>query len=533
VRGARTFAALVTVAVGLLGGAAGANAAASAAGHLRVAIDNNPDFSNVSQTAQRHGYVILKPSMTDRLQQIKAANPGVKVLMYKNLSASIDYPSNSYLTTGVSHDEADAQHPEWFLRNTSGQRFTFSDHGTLWAMDIGSASYQQRWADNVLASLDDLGFDGVFIDDTNPTMKGHYDTSRVAKYPTDAAYQAATESALASIGPRIRSSGYEVIANIGHWGEYGAVGRSWLQYMDGAMAEHFGKWGTSSGSGYGWEGYWNSQLESLKYAQEHGKEFLAVTTSATNDAAAARYGWATTLLGAAGKAHFALHGNYTTETWFPEYDYEVGEPVGPETRLSNGVHVRLFTNGIVAVNPTSGQLSADLCGGTYSGSGHSHATSIQLGANSGAIMTLDAGSAPSTCSSAGSGDTGTGGTGTGGGTTDGAGEPTIEPGKKGVKKGKVVAKGRLSASSDQTAFASSSSNEGASPFKGAELRLELVRQGGGVTSTDVGVGDDGRFVGRFPVCQAGNYEVFAVTPGSDERLAWPGRLRVRKAQLRC
>ena len=101
--------------------------------------------------------MILKPSETARLQQLKAANPNVKVLMYKNLSASIDYPSNAYLTTGVSYDEADTQHPEWFLLNTSGQRFTHRDYSNLWAMDVGSPSYQQRWADNVLKSLEHLG----------------------------------------------------------------------------------------------------------------------------------------------------------------------------------------------------------------------------------------------------------------------------------------------------------------------------------------------------------------------------------------
>jgi hypothetical protein len=514
----------VTVAMSLMAGAASANAATSVAGHLRVAIDNNPNFSNLSQTAQRHDFVILKPSMTAQLQQLKSSNPDVTVLMYKNLSASIDYPSNAYLTTGVSHDEADSQHPEWFLLNTSGQRFTFRDHSYLWAMDVGSASYQQRWGDNVLASLNQLGFDGVFIDDTNPTMKGHYDVSRVAKYPSDAAYQAATESALANISPRIRSAGYEVVSNIGHWGEYPEVGQSWLRYLDGAMAEHFGKWGSSAGSGYAWEDNWNNQLENLKYAQEQGKDFLAVTTSATTDAAAARYGWGTLLLGAGGNAHFALHGNYSTETWFPEYDYEIGEPAGPESRLPSGIHMRLFTNGIVVVNPTSDRLSTDLCGGTYSGSGHSHVTGIQLGANSAAIMTLDGGSSAGSCE-VGGGSTGTGG--------DSGGGTRVEPGSKGVKKGKIVAKGRLKTTGDQTALASSADNGSVDPFKGAELDLEVRRRGGGAKGTAVGVRDDGRFVARVRVCKPGSYEVLAVEPGTGEHQPWPGRLRVRQEQLHC
>jgi hypothetical protein len=450
--------------------------------------------------------------------------------MYKNLSASIDYESNAYLTTGVSYDEADTQHPEWFLRNTSGQRFTHRDYSYLWAMDVGSPSYQQRWADNVLKSLNTLGFDGVFIDDTNPTMKGHYDPSKVAKYPTDAAYQQATESALAKITPQLKSAGYGVVANIGHFGEYPDVGRSWLQYLDGAMDENFGKWGNTAGSGYAWEDYWNNELGSLKYAQEHGKDFLAVTHSADGDVAAARYGWATMLLGAAGHAQFALHSNYTSETWFPEYDYEIGEPVGPESRTSSGVHRRQFSNGIVVVNPTSGQLSADLCGGTYSGSGHGHVTNIQLGPNSAAILTLDGGSSAGTCTDQDPGSSSGGST---GGDSGSGGGATVEPGKTRVKKGKIVAKGKLSVSGGQTALVSSTDGEGVSSFKGTEVELEVTRHEGSAKSTDAGVGSDGSFVARVRVCRPGSYEIVALDPATGERLPWPETLRVGRQQLRC
>ena len=94
--------------------------------------------------------------------------------------------------TGVATQDA-AAHPDWYLKNTSGQRFTFRHYSWMWAADIGNPGFQQKWADNVLAEIGDKGWDGVFMDDTNPSMEYHYDVARVAKYPTDAAYQAATE----------------------------------------------------------------------------------------------------------------------------------------------------------------------------------------------------------------------------------------------------------------------------------------------------------------------------------------------------
>ena len=251
---------------------------------------------------------------------------------------------------------------------------------------------------------------------------------------------------------------------------------------------------------------------------------LASTTASSRSTVASTRSAATTE-GASGDAQFALHSNYTSENWFPEYDYDIGQPVGSEAALSNGAHRRQFSNGIVVVNPTSNQVSVDLCGGTYSGSGRSHVTSVQLGANGAAILTLDSGSSAGTCGTD-SGDTG----GSTGGDT-GSGATTVRPGKGKVKRGKIVASGTVSTSGGQTALASST--EGGGSFKGSEIELEVQRHQGGGKTTDVGVGSDGSFVAKVRVCRAGSYEVHALDPATGERLTWPDTLRVNRRQLRC
>ena len=82
----------------------------------------------------------------------------------------------------MSKEETEA-HPEWLLKNTSGQAFTFRSYSFLWAADIGLRSYQDRWAANVLTRLQREDWDGVFVDDTNPTIKYHYPVTSVAKVP--------------------------------------------------------------------------------------------------------------------------------------------------------------------------------------------------------------------------------------------------------------------------------------------------------------------------------------------------------------
>jgi Hypothetical glycosyl hydrolase family 15 len=140
------------VAVGLLLGTASANGATSAAGHLRYAIDSWAKFNDLIRTAQRHDYVILHAWQQAKMQEIKAADPTTKVLVYKNLTSSkVTTNPSGFSAHGVPYEEADREHSEWFLLNTSGERFTFRSYPSSWAMDVGSHSYQRRWADNVVA----------------------------------------------------------------------------------------------------------------------------------------------------------------------------------------------------------------------------------------------------------------------------------------------------------------------------------------------------------------------------------------------
>jgi hypothetical protein len=352
---------------------------------VRFAIDTHASFPSYDQTARRHGFVVLHAWQRDRMQALKAANPGLRVLVYKNLSFSNYMGNSGYSSVGVPAAEADRDHPEWFLLNTAGERFNSWSHSWSWAMDVGSATYQQRWADNVIAELQSQGWDGVFMDDTNPTMKYHYTPSEVAKYPSDDAYSAATRSALATIGPRVRAAGKLAIANIGSWPGYPGTARDWLQFIDGGLDEMFLKWGNDSGDGYGDRRRWETQLDELKAADRAGKFFLGVTHSDPTDAGAARFGYATMLLGSNGMGYYALAHDYTGETWFPEYDYDLGAPLGPEKVESSGVHRRAFERGLVLVNPTDRAETVDF-GGTYAGSGLDRAKGATMPPTTGLVL---------------------------------------------------------------------------------------------------------------------------------------------------
>ena len=357
------------------------------AGHLRMAIDATAASADFSRTAVRHRYVILQEWEHERLRELKARDSDVTVLVYKNLSSMMSADEHGNVSTGITVEDA-AAHPDWFLLGPAGERLTFESFPWLFAADVGSASYQRRWADRVLASLREHPWDGVFVDDANPTLRHHVDPARVTRYPTDASYGEATGSALAAIGPRIRDSGKLVIANFGSWSGYRAVADEWLDSVSGAMEEQFAKFGTAPDTGYVTDGDWERQLGAIEAAESRGRRFLGIAHSANTDAAAARYGWATMLLAANGNSAFALHGDYTNETWFPEYDLEIGEPDGRRSRDRSGLHRRRFTDGLVLVNPTTGPLTADL-GGRYSGSGLTGVRRTVVGPHSGLVLVED------------------------------------------------------------------------------------------------------------------------------------------------
>jgi hypothetical protein len=362
-------------------------AGAKTVGHVRVAIDSDASFPDYALSASRQQLVVLNAWQVDRLRALKQANPDVKVLVYKNLSFLNQFPGPGGLSaSGVSYAEAEQQ-PQWFLTNTSGQRFSSGGYRYLWAADVGDPAYQRRWAHNVTAELRSQGWDGVFMDDANPTIKYHYPPAQVAKYPSDRAYGGATRQALAAIGPRVRAAGKLAVANIGAWSEYYWTGVDWLRFLDGAMEEMFLKSGSSADAGY-MSSRFHDQLNQLKEAQRQGKAFIGITHSSASDRRAALFGYATMLLGSEGNSYFALHEAYSDETWFPEYDYDLGRPLGPEREDPVGVRRREFERGLVLVNPTLFAKAVSL-DGAYGGLHPGGTSSVTIPPLSGSLLIGD------------------------------------------------------------------------------------------------------------------------------------------------
>ena len=393
----RLLSATAALALALLAGASstasstGPASTVEYAGLVRTAIGTDAAFPNLAASARSHQIVILQSWKTDLLRQLKAANPSVKVIAYKNLSfVSCDqYSNGTDVPQGVRCPDVNANHPEWFLTDPFGNRLSSSGYPWLWLLDVGNRAYQDTWAQNVINEAKAEGWDGIFMDDANPTLRFHLDPARVAKYPTDSAWKGATRSMLENVGSRIRANGLLAIANICCARDQGTVWKDWLPYLSGAMDETFTKWGNDPSVGYVWDwgaGGWSAQLDEVREAEAQGKYFLGISHSVATDDKAATFGLTTMLLASQGRSTFALAYDYANETYFPVYDRarRLGAPLGTYYRVG-AAYRRQFAAGTVVVNPSLSSVRVDL-GGSYAGADGVSVTSVTLGPTTGSVL---------------------------------------------------------------------------------------------------------------------------------------------------
>src|SRR5919109_1048148 len=83
----------------------------------------------------------------------------------------------------------------------------------IYLANVGSASYQQQWATNVIGADKRLGFDGTFMDNVLADVSwwapaGVYPSL----YPSDSAWQTAMTSFMAHVGPQLKAQGLYVRA---------------------------------------------------------------------------------------------------------------------------------------------------------------------------------------------------------------------------------------------------------------------------------------------------------------------------------
>jgi hypothetical protein len=351
-----------------------------------------------------YDYVILNSWDAPMIPALKAKNPNLKALVYKNLSFTVSYTcsggaDNARLPTGVGYCDANSNHADWFLTDPGGARINSRYFTQHWLMDVGNPAYQNLWRENVAADLRAGGWDGVFADDTDASIAWHLGSRTIARYPNDAAWRAATRSMLANVGPALRSSGFLVVPNLSApWAsnyDAQATWRDWIQFTSGAAQEYYTKWGTTSSSWFAGSD-WTYRQQFQAITEQAGKIFLGITYAPKSDVRSMQYARANFLLfhepRNGGALIFEATDPEAQDPFAAHWTSDVGEPKGARFQ-AGAAWRRNFTGGTVLVNPSSSTVTVQL-GGSYLLQNGSSVTSLTLGPTSGAVLRAAGGTQP-------------------------------------------------------------------------------------------------------------------------------------------
>ncbi|MFN2471260.1 MAG: putative glycoside hydrolase [Gaiellaceae bacterium] len=353
--------------------------------------DNAGDLS-------RYGYVTLHAWEHARIPALKAANPNVKVLVYKDMASTPDYDCHNgrdeeFLPAGMGYCWTLANHPDWFTVDEDGKRIEWQVWRGNWQMDVGSSGYQDQWGENVLTELKRYGWDGVTVDDANVDQTRLVGNRKMREYPTQASYAAATRSFLARVGPRLTGAGYLVIPNIqaDPVAADAELWADWIQFTSGGTREYWMKWGSGRDGQYG-DGGWTDLQEVFQTVQRAGKIFLTTTTAPGDDNRSMRWGRASFLVGwNGGRSAFIFDPNAAVDPWSAEWTIDIGLPAAPRVKVGESVWRRNYTGGAAVVNISEKSSQTIELGGSYLTPEGAPVTSVTLQPMAGIVLRLPPG----------------------------------------------------------------------------------------------------------------------------------------------
>nr|AFV52130.1 hypothetical protein DUF297 [Streptoalloteichus sp. ATCC 53650] len=346
--------------------------------------------------AKRRQYVVLNAWEGDLLKKLKASNPKLTVLVYKDLSSTRSYAckngaDDQHLPTGVGFCAAEREHPDWFMTGPDGKRFEYSGYSGHWQMDIGNTAYQDAWATNVIKDAKGTGFDGVLMDNALFPCDAYHSGVCPKKYPTNEAFQAAYTSMLSNLKGRFAEAKLKTVANLSNARLHGNAWDTYIDHVDGGFDEWWLVFSDTDLVSEYPQG-WSRQVAEITASEARGKIVMVQPHFTAGKDQPQRYAMASYYMAIGDKAAITpmaradAYGDPTPET--PIYEWRLGQAAKPYYSVANNVFRRDFTCGTVVVNanPTnSAAVKVDL-GGTHMDEKGANVTSVDLPGTSGAVL---------------------------------------------------------------------------------------------------------------------------------------------------
>lgn len=330
---------------------------------LWVAIGDSPSPEEINAVGGRYQTVVLNAWDVDKMRLLRTVNPGVKVLVYKDLSSTRSYPGAlddgkdaAFLPTGVGYMAAESTNQDWFAHNANGDRIEWTrGHPRHWQMAVWDPGYQQAWVDNVTAEVTREGWDGVFADNDFAYLH-FYSNELVAgttsSQETDQRIRDGLDGLVTAAGQRLNAAGKILVPNIsdsrffpGRWTQHSQYG--------GGMEENFAQRVDAD------ELLTVDTAEWTEMLSQQGPDLTLLVTHGSNDSDL-RTGFVAAALAAGDRTCWtpARDDGYKSPEWIDLQNANLGNAVVEASRDDNGVWHREFSGGWVALN--SGNSTAQI-----------------------------------------------------------------------------------------------------------------------------------------------------------------------------
>lgn len=318
---------------------------------------------------------------------MKVANPNLRIVAYINGTFDLSSSGTSYPAS-------------WYETSSAGARIRSAFGNYL--LDPGLASWEQAVAAQCTAAITRSHYDGCFVDTlgTAPLDAG-YVTGLPMNPSTHATWSAADWlTATAAIAAAVQSAnpGAIVIANgLANGAKYFSTSGATSALLGPTAAAMAELWLRAPGAGvtqFPSLTKWQANVDMLVDAESHGQSVLTttklwVTATAAQQAQWHKFALASFLLGADGLSYFSFLENHTNTGLVQDYAWDhvnIGAPLGPYTQ-NGSIFERSFTNGIVAVNPTTTAATITF-GSTYTNLDETEVTSETLAPDTGDVFLI-------------------------------------------------------------------------------------------------------------------------------------------------
>jgi len=327
-------------------------------------IGKPPTDAELALAAKRYDLVVFNATEAEAMRKLRKLNPKVKILVYKDLSSTRNYPGAVHgdtdadrLPSGIGYNAARTEHPEWFAEDTAGRRIEWRGYPKHWQMTVWDPAYQKAWAAAVTEEVVREGWDGVLADNDFNSLS-HYSPAVLAgtkdTAETDRVLREGLDAFLGVAGGSLRDAGKIFVPNVS---ETHLIPGRWTAHsrFSGAMEENFG-FHDDGGTGELLT-FQGNEWKELRAQAALGESWLLLVTR-VNDDRGERAGYASAALLAGPYTCWlgATTPTYMNAEWSRYQQIDLGEAVDAAGRQGNGVWTRRFTRGWVAVNPTAASV---------------------------------------------------------------------------------------------------------------------------------------------------------------------------------